>query len=430
MKLIVIIALFIFSNTYGQFSHQFVYAGIVEGDNYRYVAVGPDGTVIGVIWLGATEGIYAFDHSDTSFTNMRHDAAATGRVTVRSDSIVFINNNLTLYAYTYDDTSITKISEVTDLDNQGNTSVAIGPDGTVFTTTNFGIRAYSFTDLTSFTLLAHSNSIFNNATGIAVGADSIIYVAGGGNGFYAFSFYDDSTFTQLDHINVNQANGVAVRSDGTIFFANGNVGGVLAYTFNGTSFDSLAQWLPVQGSLDLAISADGIIFVANSLDGLRALTFDGTTFTNTAHINVRASRDVAVGPDGVIYTTVQAAGSSEIGLMAFRYEKVTAVDDEENQVITGFQLSQNYPNPFNPSTTIRFSMPEESFVTLKVFNTLGEEIRTLINEDIIAGNYEVEFSAKGGSASGGDAWNLPSGIYFYRIQAGDFMQTKKMILLK
>ncbi|MCH9029221.1 MAG: T9SS type A sorting domain-containing protein [Bacteroidetes bacterium] len=417
MKLIVIIALFIFSNTYGQFSHQFVYAGKVEGDNYRYVAVGPDGTVIGVIWLGATEGIYAFDHSDTSFTNMRHDVLARGRVTVRSDSIVFIENALTLYAYTYDDTSITKISEVADFDNQNNTSVAIGPDGTVFTTTNRGIRAYSFTDLTSFTLLAHRNSIFDNATGIAVGADSIIYVAGGGNGFYAFSFYDDSTFTQLDHINVNQAAGVAVRSDGTIFFTNVNTGGVLAYTFNGTSFDSLAQG-PVGGALDLAISADGTIFVANSLDGLRALTFDGTTFTNTAHINVRGSRDVAVGPDGVIYTTVQAAGSSEVGLMAFRYEKVTAVDDEENQVITGFQLSQNYPNPFNPSTIIRFSMPGESFVTIKVFNTLGEEITTLINENIIAGNYEVEFSAKGGSASGGDAWNLPSGIYFYRIQAG------------
>ena len=429
MKLIVIIALFIFSNTYGQFSHQFVYAGKVEDNNYRYVAVGPDGTVIGVIWLGATEGIYAFDHSDTSFTNMRHDVVARGRVTVRSDSIVFINNNLTLYAYTYDDTSITKISEVVDIDNQNNTSVAIGPDGTVFTTTSFGIRAYSFTDLTSFTLLAHSNSIFDNATGIAVGADSIIYVAGGGNGFYAFSFYDDSTFTQLDHINVNQANGVAVRSDGTIFFANGNTGGVLAYTFNGTSFDSLAQWLPVQGALDLAISADGTIFVANSLDGLRALTFDGTTFTNTAHIGVGGTHDVAVGPDGVIYTTVNQAGI-EGGLMAFRYEKVTAVDDEENQVITGFQLSQNYPNPFNPSTIIRFSMPGESFVTLKVFNTLGEEITTLINENIIAGNYEVEFSAKGGSASGGDAWNLPSGIYFYRIQAGDFIQTKKMILLK
>jgi len=65
-------------------------------------------------------------------------------------------------------------------------------------------------------------------------------------------------------------------------------------------------------------------------------------------------------------------------------------------------------------------MPEESFVTIKVFNTLGEELTTLINENIIAGNYEVNFEANG----------LPSGIYFYKIQAGNFVETKKMVLLR
>jgi hypothetical protein len=85
-----------------------------------------------------------------------------------------------------------------------------------------------------------------------------------------------------------------------------------------------------------------------------------------------------------------------------------------------FELSQNYPNPFNPTTAIRYSVPMEGLVTLKVYNTVGEEVIILANEVKQAGIYEVEF----------DASNLPSGIYFYKLQASSFVQVKKMILLK
>ena len=99
---------------------------------------------------------------------------------------------------------------------------------------------------------------------------------------------------------------------------------------------------------------------------------------------------------------------------------VNVKNDYLSDIPSSFYLYQNYPNPFNPSTIIRFSIPEESSVTLKVFNTLGEEITTLINENIIAGNYEVEFKRTA----------LPSGVYFYRLQAGNFFETKKMIFMK
>jgi len=104
-----------------------------------------------------------------------------------------------------------------------------------------------------------------------------------------------------------------------------------------------------------------------------------------------------------------------------------------------FTLSQNYPNPFNPTTKIKYSIPQSPFlggdgrgglVTLKIYDILGREIATLVNEEKPAGEYEVEFSAKGGSASGGNAYNLPSGIYFYQLNSGEFRETKKMILLK
>jgi len=92
-----------------------------------------------------------------------------------------------------------------------------------------------------------------------------------------------------------------------------------------------------------------------------------------------------------------------------------------------FALEQNYPNPFNPSTTIKYSVPsvtlsevEGSLVTLKVFDVLGNEVTTLVNEEKPAGIYEVNFNAKG----------LSSGIYFYKLQAGSFIETKKMLLMK
>jgi spore coat protein A len=88
--------------------------------------------------------------------------------------------------------------------------------------------------------------------------------------------------------------------------------------------------------------------------------------------------------------------------------------------ISDFKLEQNYPNPFNPSTTINFSIPENSFVSLKVFNTLGEEVVALIDQEIPHGNHRVEFNA-------GD---LPSGMYFYTLSTNNYKETKKMMLMK
>ena len=84
------------------------------------------------------------------------------------------------------------------------------------------------------------------------------------------------------------------------------------------------------------------------------------------------------------------------------------------------QLYQNYPNPFNPSTKIRYSVPYTSQIQIKVFDVLGNEIGTLVNEEKSIGNFETKFDATG----------LPGGIYFYRIVAGEFIETKKMVLLR
>jgi probable HAF family extracellular repeat protein len=108
----------------------------------------------------------------------------------------------------------------------------------------------------------------------------------------------------------------------------------------------------------------------------------------------------------------------------------TAVEETNSDIPSGYVLFNNYPNPFNPSTTISFSIPNEEFVSLKVFNSLGEEVAELVNETLTAGSYSVSFSAKGGSASGGNAGELTSGVYFYKIIAGSFVEIKKMMLIK
>ncbi len=99
--------------------------------------------------------------------------------------------------------------------------------------------------------------------------------------------------------------------------------------------------------------------------------------------------------------------------------KVTGVR-ELSELPAGYTLSQNYPNPFNPTTMIKFSVPETGFVTLKVYNTLGQEVATLVNEEKRAGSYEVDFNAS----------NLASGVYMYTLSAGKVTLSKKMLLVK
>jgi hypothetical protein len=98
----------------------------------------------------------------------------------------------------------------------------------------------------------------------------------------------------------------------------------------------------------------------------------------------------------------------------------TSVGSSIGEVVREFTLNQNYPNPFNPSTTIRYGLPSRSHVTLTVFNALGQQVSVLQNGELEAGYHEVKF----------DAQNLPSGVYFYRMRAGSYVETKKLLLVR
>jgi len=110
---------------------------------------------------------------------------------------------------------------------------------------------------------------------------------------------------------------------------------------------------------------------------------------------------------------------SDIAIGEFSIGVVSA-DEPNNEIPRDYSIEQNYPNPFNPATTIRYSIPENGFVILKIYNAIGKEMDVLQNEIKQAGNYEIKY----------DGSKLPSGVYFYQLKARNFISTKKMILLK
>jgi hypothetical protein len=115
-----------------------------------------------------------------------------------------------------------------------------------------------------------------------------------------------------------------------------------------------------------------------------------------------------VGNDGTIDDTLKLQN------------ELTGITDHGSLIPGEYKLYQNYPNPFNPTTTIQFDIPKAPLVMLKVYNVLGQEVATLVNEKREAGRYEVEF----------DGSRLTSGVYFYKLVADDFVAVKKFILLK
>ena len=141
------------------------------------------------------------------------------------------------------------------------------------------------------------------------------------------------------------------------------------------------------------------------------------------HVRANSSRFLVDGTIGEPFMGSSQSQNFFLRIGHFYSTQIaTAVNDWEvngSLIPDTYDLSHNYPNPFNPSTTVRYSLPRTAHVTLRIFNTLGQEIATLVDGEKNAGFYQVQWNAA-----------VPSGIYFYRLQAGEFAETKKMILLR
>ena len=148
---------------------------------------------------------------------------------------------------------------------------------------------------------------------------------------------------------------------------------------------------------------------------VKVSTNGGSTFPYTIFDRAGASLGTTASSSSGFVPT-----ASQWGTFAISFAMATSVNPVGNFTPARFELSQNYPNPFNPATSIRYQIPNKCFVTLKVFDVLGKEIATLVQEELKAGSYESSFNAE----------NIPSGVYFYKITAGDFTDAKRMIVVK
>jgi hypothetical protein len=191
-----------------------------------------------------------------------------------------------------------------------------------------------------------------------------------------------------------------------------------------------AEWSIIDSSFNGQILAltefNNELYVGGKFDSISAQQVNHIArWNDTTWFSVDGGMNNDVYSLAVYNNELYAGGTfTEAGnVSASRIAKLTSpvgVKEETENLPKDYELFQNYPNPFNPTTNFGFRITNSGFVTLKVYDVLGREMTTLVSEEKPAGEYEVKFNAS----------SLPSGAYFYRLQAGEFSDTKKFVLLR
>ena len=250
-----------------------------------------------------------------------------------------------------------------------------------------------------------------------------------------YALYDNQSSAQLfgsdahgGDVNWPGMMKLIVFSNGQIQLTTGNTYGQADYhlltaasssfTFNhwhsiGISFGSNGQYIMIDGSL---VVSDPTYTQQLGSAGNFSAPVDTPTIGQC--ISGFWNHDQYDGGFNGIVDRFRASSKQEDWVLS--KSSITGINDKVTDIAKSFYLSQNFPNPFNPSTTINYSLPKTSFVTIKVYDILGREISTLINSEKLPGNYEIKF----------DGINLSSGIYFYQMRAGDFVEVRKFVLMK
>ncbi|MFZ1082005.1 MAG: T9SS type A sorting domain-containing protein [Candidatus Kryptoniota bacterium] len=309
----------------------------------------------------------------------------------------------------------------------GGTNLFAGTDGGVFLSTNHG-TSWSAADsgLTTNTAILSLAVAPNGAGGTSLfaGTDSGIFLSTNSGASWTAADLGLPTNTAVLCLAVSP-NG---EGDTNLYAGTGD--GVFLSTNNGTSWiqfnvgltDTLVYSFAIYSNVIFVGTYGGIFYFANDWYMLRGkLISEGWLGFNDGLSSIPSVLSLIVSGNSIL------AGISGLGVWVRPISDVTAVTHDGSNAPMRFSLFQNYPNPFNPTTTIGYALPANSFVTLKVYDLLGRELKTLVNEHQNAGSHSATFNAS----------NLPSGVYFYRLsvgslsgQTGLFMQTKKLVLIK
>jgi ligand-binding sensor domain-containing protein len=366
-----------------------IFAGTDLNGFFRSTDNGDNWTNLGLMNLKTT-GICIKPDGDILLINLDHQMA--GGVFHSVDN----GNSFTNMGFTSPGSSIA-------INSNGHIFVGTLSQGVYRSTDNGGYWVQINQGLTDL----HPNSFTKNTSGD-------IFVGTMFGGVFR-STNNGNNWIQINQgLTTNYILSLAIKSNGDIF-AGTQGGGVFRSTNNGNNWAQINQGLAGEGLYiaSLEINLTGNIYAATGF-GIFRSTNNGNSWDQInqglQNINIYS---LAINSNGDVF-----AGTAD-GVFRSLYS-ATSINTSEINTISNFELYQNYPNPFNPSTKIRYQLPNESKVVIKIYNILGSEVLELLNEQKEAGIYEVEFNSD----------NLSTGTYIYKIYADNFVQTKKMILLK
>jgi hypothetical protein len=243
-------------------------------------------------------------------------------------------------------------------------------------------------------------------------------LAGSSDGIFASTDFG-TNWTHLHFEFSDYIRSLAVDSVGNIFacretemWPDSNIG-VHKSTDNGINWSRVLSDPLTHDLARVATNRQGIVFVATFEGVLASYDFGASWMTVNSGLSNTWARSIVLDTRGDVLVGT--------GQGVFRGSSLTEVQGpREGEMPSRFILSQNYPNPFNPSTTINFALPKSGQVELKIYNTLGQEVASLINEEKSAGTYSAQWNAG----------NVASGVYFYQLKAGEYSDTKKLLLIK
>ncbi len=279
-------------------------------------------------------------------------------------------------------------------------NIFAGTGSGVYTSTNNGIN-WTQTSLNNkliSSLVVNGNDIFAGDW-----ASNSVYRSTNNGNNWTQIFLGGSTYTDVV---------LCLAVTGNYFFAGTDNGGVFRSTNNGLNW--AVTGLSDVSILSLAINGN-YIFAGAGWNGLAYLSSDNG---NTWILKNQGMCNSAVWSLATTGQYIFAGSDSSVWRRDF--SEIIGIHNISSEIPSGFSLSQNYPNPFNPTTNVQFSIINVQFVTLKVFDILGKEVATLVNEQLKPGTYEVTF----------DGGNLGSGVYFYSLETNQFRDTKRMVMIK
>lgn len=292
--------------------------------------------------------------------------------------------------------------------------IAINPGGDIFLGTA-ALGVYRSTDNGANWVQVLQDSTGKNVNSLIINSNGDIFAGTIFGGVFRSTDNGDNWIQISQGLTFNNVYCLAIDSSGNIF-AGTIAGGVFLSTDNGENWVQKSQGLTSEGFYvySLMVNSSGNVIFAGTNDGIFISTDSGENWiqnnqglltNNVQSLAINSVDDIFAGTDQGIFRHLHGT---------------TSVNTTDPEIISSFQLYQNYPNPFNPSTVISYQIPVNSNVVVKVYDILGNEAATLVDEYKPAGKYEVNFTAT----------RLASGVYIFRLAADNYAETRKMMLLR